>query len=68
MDGVDWDAAGMALISLKSQLEAGKDNWSVTMRVDSSYLTISGDEEQRILDIAEKKLKKFSAALRLDNR
>jgi hypothetical protein len=68
MDGVDWDAAGMALISLKSQLEDGKDNWSVTMRVDSSYPTISRDEEQRILDIAEKKLKTFSAVLRLDNR
>lgn len=68
MDGVDWDAVGMSLTSLKSRLEEGKDNWSATMKVDSSYLSISEEEERRILDFAEKKLKTFSAALQLDNR
>ena len=68
IDEVDWDAAGTALTSLESRLDNDKDHWCITIKVDSSYLAISEDEEQRVLDLAGKKLEKFSSALQLDVR
>jgi len=68
IDGVDWDAAGTALASLEPRLDEGKDHWSINVKVDSSYLPISEDEERRILDVAGQKLKRFSAVLHLDTR
>lgn len=68
IDDVDWDAAGTALTSLESRLDDGKDHWGITMKVDSLYLAISEDEERRILDIAGKKLERFTAVLQLDVR
>ena len=65
IDDVDWDAAGTALASLESRLDKDKDHWNVTMKVDSSYLAISEDEERRILDVAGKKLERFAAVLQL---
>ena len=66
IDDVDWDAAGTALASLESRLDKDKDNWSVAMKVDSSYLAISEDEERRIFDVTGEKLEKFAAVLQLD--
>jgi len=66
IDDVDWDAAEMALASLESRVDSDKDHWSITMKVDSSYLAISEDEERRILDVAGQKLERFAAVLRLD--
>lgn len=63
---VDWDAAGTALASLESRLDKDKDHWNVTMKVDSSYLTISKDEERRILDVSGQKLERFTTVLQLD--
>ena len=63
---MDWNAAGTPLTSLGSRLKEGKDNWSVTMKVDSSYLAVSEDEERQILGIAQRKLDEFSPVLRLD--
>ena len=68
IDNVDWDAAGIALASLESRLDNDRDQWSVAVRVDSSYLAISEDEERRILDVARQKLERFSSVLRLDVR
>jgi len=60
IDDVDWDAAGIALTLLESRLDKEKDNWSVTM----GYLAISEDEERRILEVAGRKLGRFSTLLR----
>ena len=68
IDDVDWDAAGKALTSLESRLDNDKDHWSITMKVDSLYLAISEDEEREILDVARRKLERFSPVLRLDIR
>lgn len=68
IDNIDWDAAGVALTSLESRLDSEKDHWGVTMKVDSSYLAISEDEERRILDVAGHKLERFAAVLQLDIR
>lgn len=56
----------MALTSLESRLEEGKDHWNVAMKVDSSYLTISENEKRRILGALKQKLERFSAVLQLD--
>ncbi|KAF9647174.1 hypothetical protein BDM02DRAFT_3117413 [Thelephora ganbajun] len=66
IDNVDWDAVAVSLASLESRLDNNKDNWVVAMKVDSSYLPISGEEERQILDVAGQKLERFSAVLRLD--
>ena len=66
IDDVDWGAAGTALTSLESRLSREKDHWSVTVAVNSSHLAISEDEEQQILDVAGRKLERFSSVLRLD--
>ena len=66
IDDVDWGAAEVALASLESRLDNDKDHWDVTMKVDSSYLAISEDEEQRILHLAGQKLERFVAVLQLD--
>ena len=66
INDVDWDAAGKALASLESRLDKGKDHWDVTMRIDSSYLVISEEEERRILDVAGRKLGRFVGILQLD--
>ena len=66
IDDVDWEAAGKALASLESRLDKGKDHSNVTMKVDSSYLVISEDEERRILDVARRKLGRFVSVLQLD--
>ena len=68
IDDFDWDAAGVALTSIKSRLDSEKDHWSVTIKVDSSYLAIFEDEERRILGVAGQKLERFSDILRLDIR
>lgn len=56
----------MALTSLESRLDKDKDRWSITMRVDSSYLAVSEEEERQILDVAGQRLERFATALRLD--
>ena len=66
IDDVDWDATGKALASLESRLDRDKDHWNVTMKVDSSYLVISEDEERHILDVARRKLGRFVDVLQLD--
>jgi len=66
IDDVDWGATGTALTSLESRLSRDKDNWSVTVAVNSFHLAISEDEERRILDVAGQKLERFSSVLRLD--
>ena len=66
IDDVDWGAAGEALASLESRLDKDRDHWNVTMKVDSSYLVISEDEERSILDVARRKLGRFVAVLQLD--
>jgi hypothetical protein len=68
IDDADWDAVEMALTSLKSRLEEGKDQWNVSVMVDSSYLSIPEDEERQILEVLKQKLDKFSAVLQLDIR
>jgi len=66
INDVDWDTAMMALTSLESRLDKDKDRWSITMRVDSSYLAVSEEEERQILDVAGQRLERFATALRLD--
>lgn len=68
IDDIDWNAVETALTSLESRLEEGKDQWSVTVKVDSSYLSISSDEERQILEVSMQKLDKFSAVLQPDIR
>ena len=68
IDDVDWGAAGTALTSLESRLEEGKDHWSVIIKVDSSHLSISEDEQRRIVEVLEQRLERFSAVLQLDIR
>ena len=68
INDVDWDGVGTALASLESRLEKDRDNWSITVDVDSSYLCFSRDEERRILGAAWQKLERFSSALQLDVR
>jgi len=66
IDDVDWEATGIALISLESRLDNDKDNWSIMVRVNSSHLGISEEEERRILYVVGQKLERFSSVLRLD--
>jgi hypothetical protein len=66
IDDVDWDAAGAALTSLESRLDNDKDHWSITMKVDSSHLSVSEDEERRIPLVAGQRLERFAAILQLD--